>query len=217
MRFLGFISLLLLLSSCTTSYHFKKDPETAGATEAYILQPLFQKQLYRCEVNGYFLFRKFHLSGLLYFKNLSDTATRVVFQNELGITYFDFGWNKKDSFQVFHIMEQMNKPALIKTLQKDFEIVLGKKISKNVVSQKSKTNQEYISRHAFYKGFVYYYWSKGKPDACFQIDYGTVKRPLVRFAFKPAALQNQAGLPDSMSIRHYRAGFSIQLKKIPNE
>lgn len=216
MRFLGFISLLFLLTSCTASYHFQHEAARPEIEQNGIIRPEFQKQLYRCEVDGRFVFRKFHLSGLLYFRNLADTATRVVFQNELGITYFDFGWDRKDNFQVYHIMEQMNKPALIRTLQKDFEVFLGKNIEGDAVALADKKNQFTVTKHEFYKGFVYYYWLKERPGACFQIDYGTEKKPLVRFSLSPALKRNHPLMPDSVTIRHFRAGFTIKLKKLAN-
>lgn len=57
------------------------------------------------------------------FKEMEAAATRVAFQTKMGITYFDFGWDNVNQFTVHQIMDQMNKPALIKTLKKDFELL----------------------------------------------------------------------------------------------
>lgn len=178
-----------------------------------VLKPVFVKALYRCEVNGKFLFKTFHLSGLLFLRNFGDSATRVVFQNEMGITYFDFGWNQQDSFQVYHIIDKMNKPALIRTLKKDFEIILGKNIQGNTASMIGQKGA-HMSRHPFYQGYLYYYWSPHTPKQCAQIDYGTEKKTLVRFLIQPAMQALQPQLPDTVLIKHYKARFVIQLRKL---
>lgn len=60
---------------------------------------------------------------------MPDSTTRVVFQNEMGFTFFDFEWSKTDSFQVNKVIDQLNKPALIKVLEKDMNLLLMKNIN----------------------------------------------------------------------------------------
>ena len=213
MRYLKYISLLVLLASCSTPKPFSGAKMAVPAVSESVLKPAFTRALYRCEVNGRFLFKRFHLSGLLFLRNFGDSATRVVFQNEMGITYFDFGWDRQDSFAVFHIINKMNKRALIRTLQKDFEIILGKNVSGKTVNLTTKNN-EFLSRHPFYQGYLYYYHPKSNPEQCAQIDYGTDKKTLVRFRLQPPIQISKTALPDSVFIRHYKAGFVIQLHKL---
>jgi hypothetical protein len=66
-----------------------------------------------------------HISGLLLIKNMPDSSTRVVFTNEAGVTFFDFGFLTKGKFQVFNIIKQLDKGPVIHTLRKDFELILG--------------------------------------------------------------------------------------------
>lgn len=213
MRYLKYISLLVFLASCSTPKPFAKAKMTVPVVSEKVLKPSFVRSLYRCEVNGRFLFKRFHLSGLLFLRNFGDSATRVVFQNEMGITYFDFGWNAQDSFQVFHIIDKMDKPALIHTLQKDFEIILGKNISEKSVNLNTKNNER-LSRHPFYQGYLYYYQSESNLGQCTQIDYGTEKKTLVRFRLQPPIQTPAPQLSDSIFIKHYKAGFVIQLHKL---
>ncbi|MCX6204777.1 MAG: hypothetical protein NTZ19_00810 [Bacteroidetes bacterium] len=65
-----------------------------------------------------------HFSGLLLIKKMPDSSTRIVFSNEVGFKFFDFEFKNDFSFKVYSIVEQMNKKAVITTLQKDFELVL---------------------------------------------------------------------------------------------
>lgn len=213
MRYLRYISLLFILASCGTPKPFSQAQPATTAASTSIFQPTFSRELYRCEVNGKFLFKQFHLSGLLLLRHFDDSTTRVVFQNEMGITYFDFGWNAEDSFQVFHIIDKMNKPALIRTLQKDFEIILGKNIGQTTQTLTTKNN-DVLSRHAFYQGYLYYYRSENHPQEIYQIDYGTDKRTLVRFGLMPPIRLTKPELPDSVAIKHYKAGFTIQLHQL---
>ncbi len=64
------------------------------------------------------------ISGLLLIKNMADSAYRVVFTNEGGVTFFDFGFYDKTT-TVHSVIPQLNKRIVLKTLQKDFELILG--------------------------------------------------------------------------------------------
>jgi hypothetical protein len=66
-----------------------------------------------------------HISGLLLIKNMPDSSYRVVFTNEAGVTFFDFGFAPEGSFKVFSVISQLNKKPVIQTLRKDFALILG--------------------------------------------------------------------------------------------
>ena len=90
MHFLRLNSLILLLfASCSAPYrHLKQQP--ADNQSALRFKPVFEKALYRCVVDGGFIFKKYHLSGLLFFKTLENGTVRAIYQNEMGFTFFDF-------------------------------------------------------------------------------------------------------------------------------
>jgi hypothetical protein len=124
-RFLKLSSLILLLSACGSPY--KHLVELRGTQQsALIYKPQYDKELYRCTVNGRILFNKFHISGILFFKKVETGTVHAVFQNEMGYTFLDFEWDKNDSFKVNKIIPQLNRPALIRTLRKDFSLLLMK-------------------------------------------------------------------------------------------
>lgn len=215
MRYFLFASLSLLLFSCSGKiYQDKQEVTLSQSFIANDLQPLFQKELYRCVVDGKFALKKFHLSGILYLKNFEDSTTRVVFQSEMGSTFFDFGWDKKDSFQVFSIIEQMDKPALIKTLKKDFELLLVKNLTDKPsgIYQFGKNNKEYYVRFELDKGFVYYVVDANRRLTA--IENADDKRKVIVMDMNPAT--SLQALSEKISIRHLRAGFTIDLKKINN-
>src|SRR5688572_2498070 len=122
-HFLRLSSLLLIFAaSCTTPYKgLQQQPLTSSV---YRFQPECDRVLYRCIVDGRFIFKKFHLSGVLFFKQLENGTKRAIFQNEMGIAFFDMEWDSTGNFKVKQVIPQLDKEAVIKTLQKDLEMLM---------------------------------------------------------------------------------------------
>jgi hypothetical protein len=214
MRYFLFISLAICLSACSKPYQDLVLAKNQAPVTASQIRPNLDKTLYRCEVNGRFLFKKFHLSGLLFFKTLPDASTRVVFQNEMGLSYFDFGWNDRDSFQVNKIIDQMNKPALIRTLKKDFEMILAKNLdwkSQTLFTDK-KGNQVWRLHQG--AGFVYYFFDP-QTTHLLTMEYTGKKKKITFFQFEPPVPLTR--MPAQIRIRHLRAHFTIELKKLEQD
>lgn len=120
MRYLLF-SFPLLFTYCASDYKYMQTIENDPACIAKVAPGQFQTSWYHASVDvvGH------HISGLLLIKNMPDSSQRVVFTNEAGITYFDFGFSKNGQFQVFSIIKQLDRGPVIQTLQKDFRLILG--------------------------------------------------------------------------------------------
>lgn len=215
MRFLRSVSLILsiFLFSCAPKiYQNPKNvtinylPENTRA-----LRPQFDKQLYNCVVDGKTpLGKKYHLSGFLILKELPEGGTRAVFQNQMGITYFDMGWNQDDKFQVFSIIEQMNKPSLIKLLQKDFELLLFKNLPvKPIGNHQFNNDTRHHVQYNLEKGFVYYVFDNKKLQ---QIVNADDKRKVIVMDLQPATELGK--LPQNIKINNLRANFTIDLQQI---
>lgn len=216
MRYLAFVSLLLCLASCHKKiYPDKQQLSTVETVAAGDFRPVFEKALYRCEVDGKFFIKKFHLSGILYLKTLEDKSTRVVFQSEMGATLFDFGWDVRDSFRVYAIIDQMNKPALIKTLRKDFELLLVRNMPEQSEGQfHFGHNMDILyTKFNLSKGFVYYVTNK--QNEVTSIENADEKKKVI--IMTPADHTVLKTLPESLIIKHLKAHFSIHLKKIMPE
>jgi len=218
MRFFLSVSLLLTLAACGRPPYkalIAVDSSMAPGIEA--LTPHFERELYRCVVNGKFPPKKFHLSGILYLKNFSDTATRVVFQGEMGNTFFDFGWDRNDSFIVYNILPQMNRPALIKTLRKDFELLLHKNMAEETPEYYRDEQDDVLVKYRLQadpgvnKGYAYYVLEP-ESNRLKRIENAGDKRKVVIMEMTPPALPRT--LADAIFIRHLRANFTIDLKKI---
>lgn len=212
MRYFLFASLCMLVFSCSRqTYREQEELQLTREFRAADFRPQFDKTLYRCVVNGRFGLKKFHLTGILYLKNYADTGTRVVFQAEMGATFFDFGWNRRDSFHVYSIMDQMNKPALVKTLRKDFELLLAKNLGTQPtgVYRFYRNAQINYIRFSMAKGFVHYLTDGHRRLT--GIEHADERQKVVIIDFPATDLQH---LPEKLSIRHLKAGFTIDLKKI---
>ncbi len=211
MRYFLSVSFAILLFSCSPKvYQDKQDIILSQSYTAGDLRPHFSKELYRCVVDGKFALKKFHLSGILYFRTLEDKTTRVIFQSEMGNTFFDFGWDASDSFKVFSIIDQMDRAALIKTLKKDFELLLVKNIhDKPSGTYRFNNSSENYIRFELPKGFVYYITDSDRKLT--GIENADDKHKVVAMQMPATPLQQ---LPEKITIKHLRAGFTIDLKKI---
>jgi hypothetical protein len=213
MRSLAFVSLLFCAASCHKHIYLnKQEVKHTPSFTAKDFRPVFEKGLYRCEVNGRFSVKKFHLSGILYLKTLEDKSTRVIFQSEMGATLFDFGWNANDSFQVYSIIDQMNKAPLIKTLRKDFELILAKHIHTPANGSYNFNNNADLlyTKFNLVKGFVYYVTNS--KNELVSIENADDKKKVIQM--DPASGTVLKTLPETLTIKHLRANFTINLKKI---
>src|SRR5664279_979780 len=124
--FLLSISLLTVNISCNHYRHMKKTSGDKGCVVKF--KPDFRLAEYKISVD---VIGKY-ISGLLLIKYMPDSSTRIVFTNEMGLSFFDFGFSGNTGFTVYHIVPQMNKPALIKTLRKDFELIMFKNMDETI-------------------------------------------------------------------------------------
>lgn len=207
MRSLKYVSLIFLLAITACGNPYSRLRTGGNTASALQFKPVFSKALYRCVVDGRVLFRKFHLSGLLLFKSFEDGSTRAVFQNELGISFFDFKWDAADNFEVVSIIPQLNKPALVKTLQKDMNLLLMKNL--NAFSEKAFNLQDKTYyRFTLDKGVVYYISKERKLLAIENAGKNKV------ITINVGQKDTPSTMPDSVFFRHHKAGFTIDLKKL---
>ena len=206
MRYFLFASILILISCGQPFKDLRVQNE--GQWKEFPGLPSFDHALYRCHVEGRFGFKKFYLSGLLFFKKLEDSSNRVIFQNEMGITYFDFSWDRNEQFEVHYIFQLMDKPALILTLRKDIEMLLGINFLKSSEKQFYK-DKEHIFRYDLEKGYVYYYFNE--QGDLHKIEHGDHKQKVVNMK---VSLNKNDILADNIFIDHLKAGFTITLKQL---
>ncbi|MBS1687917.1 MAG: hypothetical protein JSS96_04285 [Bacteroidetes bacterium] len=207
-HFLGLISIVILLfTSCASHYRSLHEIKSSKAT-ALKYKPVFKREIYRCTVDGKFLFKKFHLSGILFFKQMDDGSARVIFQNEMGFTFFDFGWDKNDSVQVYDILPQLNKPAVVKLLEKDLNLFMMRGLNKQSETLYKNGNDTYY-RFTLSKGYAYYIEENG---ALIRIENAGKHKAVTTITIGEKKAAHD--MPGSILFTHHKAHFTIQLKKI---
>ena len=191
------------MAACSPAY--KKFPTVAGDPNTINkFRPAFTVALYKTEINvtGHYL------SGLLLIKEMPDSSTRLLFSNELGFKFFDFEFSKDGGFKMYYIIKQMNKKAVIKTLRKDFELVLMQNLHAADASIKN------------YKPFLYYIFPQQKGYNSYITDSTgntliRMERSSKRKTVVSVITKNDInGIPDSIGITHHNFEFTIGLKRI---
>lgn len=200
--------LVFLLSACAAPYKHLQ-PQVHVRSSAFIYKPVFDKILYRCTVNGGFLFKRYHLSGLLFFKTLQNGTVRAIYQNEMGFTFFDFEWDGNDSFRVNKIIPQLDKPVVVKLLHKDIDLFLMKGLKKETETVFVNRGKEQLHRLTIEKGYAYYVEKENRLD---RIENAGRKRKVVTITISG---KDQPGdMPKHVIFDHHKANFIIELNKI---
>lgn len=203
-RFSVFLSAACIYCSCNQYSHMHSIPSDEKCVQKF--KPVFNRVVYKTSVD---VIGK-NISGLLLIKYMPDSSTRIVFSNELGLGFFDFGFLHDGGFTVYQIIPQMNKKALVKTLRKDFELIMFR----NMGSRKyyALTDTSNLVYHAFpqSKG-INYYITDVQCRQLVKMQRASNKKPVMEAYMEPSSPGNS---PDSISIRHLNFNFSITLKKI---
>jgi hypothetical protein len=203
MRYLLLINLLFALPGCVPLHkQMATVPADAGSIQKF--KPRFSVALYKTTVDVV----GNHLSGLLLIKKMPDSSTRMVFSNEMGLTFFDFEFAADGSFKVYSIIKKMNKKSVLKTLQHDFELVLMNRL--DFTNASVRTN-EGLTWFVFpqSKGFNYYI-TDSAVTSLLHMDRASDKKIIVE-----AIMKNYInGIPDTIGISHKTFSFNIGLKRI---
>lgn len=200
----------MLLSSCfyifigCASIHQQMPLINKDISELQKFKPVFNASLYYTTVDVV----GNHLSGLLLIKKMPDSSTRLVFSNEMGFKFFDFEFTEGGGFKVYSVIKQLNRKAVLKTLRKDFELILMEGLKGDEVSVRSGN------------GLVYYIVTKTKGYNYYITDSTGNKLVRLERASKSktivsATMENYSnGVPDTIGIAHQTFHFTIGLKRI---
>lgn len=202
-RYFLLSSWLLFMAGCTPVY---KNMLTANTSPAVLkkFKPQFRVALYKTRVD----IMGNHLSGLLLLKKMPDSATRIVFSNEMGFKFFDFEFNSAGKFKVYSIIKQLDKKAVVITLQKDFELLLLQQPDEATVMVRKKDDLLYFI-YPQKKGY-YHYITDSSFTTLLRMERASKTKIIVT-----ATMQNyKNGMPDTIGITHNKFNFIIGLKRI---
>ena len=124
MKVSGFISLFifLLLFSYRGDSSNVTDTVRHADTSVNIERPtgyLFEKGLYKATLD----ISKHHISGFIFLKRTSDSSYRILFSNQMGMSFFDFEFSAR-AFIVHSCFPSLDRKSLLGILKTDFEILL---------------------------------------------------------------------------------------------
>jgi hypothetical protein len=204
-RCLIFLSAVFFSLSCSQYGHMRSVQSDADCVQKF--KPEFNRALYKTSVD---VIGK-HISGVLLIKTMPDSSIRIVFSNEMGFSFFDFGFLPNNGFTVYQILPQMNKKALIKTLRKDFELIMFRNMG-------SPDHFALADSNLIYHGYrqtngTNYYITDTLCRQLIKMQRASKKKPVVEAVMIPDKTGNA---PESISIRHLNFNFTISLKKIPS-
>lgn len=196
-------SLLLLLFSCTPM-HSRMQVVQADISKLNAFKPFFSVALYKTEVDVV----GNHLSGLLLIKRMPDSSLRMVFSNEMGFKFFDFEFSADGNFRVYSIIKKMNKRSVLKTLKKDFQLVLMENLDS---SKASVRNDGGLLYYIFPQSKGYnYYITDSTGSELLRMERASSRKTVVEAVMK----QYVNGIPDTIGISHKTFEFNIGLKRI---
>ena len=198
-----FTSCAIFLAACNSPY--KELRKAEGNLECIQqFRPKFTTIFYeaRAEAVG----KEF--SGILIMKKMPDSSLRIVFSTKPGIKFFDFEFLRDSGFRVLYIMKELDKEAVIKTLRKDFEVLLFlyTKPENGYLLTNGSSNFYTFPRE---NGFNYYITD----SACHELLM--MQRASSRKAVADITMMYASdSSPDSIHIMHKNVNLSITLSKM---
>ena len=203
MRNFLLINFLATILSCGQPLYQNLQTTTANTDCLSALKPIFTSILYYTHIN---VMGK-HLSGLLLFKKMQDSTTRVVFTNEAGVKFFDFEYSDS-CFKVIYCIKQLDKKAVISQLKKD----IGYTIMNGVVLSSAKYfHSEKENYFGFFSGKEQTYFITDK-DCSKLLRMENASKRKKKIIVNLTGYKN--GMPDSIYIAHQLFEFNIDLKQI---
>lgn len=151
-----------------------------------------------------------HISGLLLIKEMPDRSTRIVFTNEVGVTFFDFEFGNDGTFAVKKIIDQLNRKAVIKTLENDFSLLLGLPFKGPLQAWQHNGLQYFGITTA---GQRIYFTTASGCGKLASLETGSARKRKVSIALEGA----DPHAPEKITIRHYTFDMVITLKKFDQD
>jgi hypothetical protein len=199
--------LACVLLSCTLG-HYKKLKSIPSPTGESSLQPVFRDHLnsFMFKTNIRIYGRDF--SGLLVTKQMQPADYRVIFTTELGMKLFDFEF-ADTAFIVHYCVPQFNRPALLKTIQHDIEILLMSKLDAAPASYFTDRQNRYTIGKITAGNFSNYYFFD-KPEASgrlVKIEHAKRQQKKTTFTLDKYI----EDIPGHIQIQHHDIKLTIEL------
>lgn len=146
-----------------------------------------------------------HFSGLVLIKSMPDSSHRIVFTSEAGLTFFDFGFGEPNEFKVYSIFKKLNRKPIVRTLRKDFELMLGIPFASGGILS-WETPEETFFGVQQKKETVYFITDKDC-SSLRRLERGTKRKRKISVLIAGKGYP----LPDTLDIVHYAFPLEIRL------
>jgi len=203
MRNLLLSSFLAFVFGACSLGHYKK---LLPATETVPLKPIFgdyfSSFLFKTNITVYGK----DFSGLLVTKQLKPNDYRVIFTTELGMKLFDFEFTDS-AFTVQYCVPQFNRPALLKTIQQDIEVLLMNKLKTLPAQPLRDEKNTYLVYKQSDGKFCNYYFKDSNKNQLVKIEHAKGQRKKTTFV-----LDNYSDdIPGKIQIQHHDIKLKIEL------
>jgi hypothetical protein len=185
-----------------------------------VFTPPADNNLFRATVD----IKKHHFTGLLVIKQMGlpeppavsmneacPGIYRVVFMNEVGMTFFDLELTA-DSFRVVSCFESLNRKALMKILETDFRILLCSGQVPNKATYRQSGNGNLVIRK---ETETYHVWQT------FTSSGDTLLATAAKSSFADKVLitynKYSHGFPNTITIENPVIGLNLSLRKLTRQ
>lgn len=206
-RCLPFSVIVIFCCACASDYKMLEATSSDPACFEKLAPRHFETSWFHASVDvvGH------HLSGLLLIKNMPDSSYRVVFTNEAGVTFFDFGFSKTGDFTVHNVIRQMNKRPVVQTLRNDFALILG-------LPFRTDVHQKWLHGNEVYYGVTQKkkiaYFITNKDCASLQrLEWGSARKQTVVVQIS----ENGYPKPEQIELVHKTFNMQIKLTRFQKE
>lgn len=149
-----------------------------------------------------------HISGLLLIKEMPDQSKRIVFTNEAGVKFFDFGYDHVGTFKVHYVIRQLNKKAVVRLLRDDFSLLLGLPFKSPIWKSWEMDGLKYFG---VIQGKDHHYLVTDRNcDSLARLETSSNHKKKLTIAMFGADSQK----PDSITLQHHTFAMKIGLKKL---
>jgi hypothetical protein len=149
-----------------------------------------------------------HISGLLLIKDMPDQSKRIVFTNEAGITFFDFGFDGTGNFKVHHVIRQLDKKAVVRLLRDDFALLLGLPFENPVWQSWEMGGERYFGVSE--KNDNHYFITDKDCGSLHRLESASKRKKKLTIEMVGDDVQK----PDSITLQHHTFAMKINLKKL---
>jgi hypothetical protein len=207
MRYLLFSAISFLSLRCASDYSslYAIEPDEACISTFDSFSPKTSWYHTSVDVVGK------HLSGLLVIKNMPDKSRRIVFTNEAGVTFFDFGFLADGTFRVFNIIQQLDKGPVILILRKDFELMLGLPFQRGEIQTWAGDNE--IFHGVKEKKETAYFITSKDCASLRRLEWGSGRKRKVSIITEGGTPE----IPSVIEIKHHTFNMQIKLTRFEKE